>query len=167
MEVEAGELRELQAGGEGLALGVEQGLDGIEVTFLQLDVGRDGHGAEAVMAVGEFGGLAEFRRGVGCPAADLGELGGESQGGGEDFAVEFTLREQDGGLGLAAPGFGDVHRAAGASADRQRQADAEAEGGFAVAGGCLREEWADADGGLPRVTRETDRIALLFQLQEA
>ena len=60
VEIETGEKLHAQAGLDGLALCVEERFDGFEISVLHLDVGGDGHRTEAVVAVRQFGGLAEF-----------------------------------------------------------------------------------------------------------
>jgi hypothetical protein len=160
-------LAEFEAGGEGFGLGVEQGFDGVEVTRLEFDVSRDGDGAEAVVAVGKAGGFAEFLGRVGRPAADLGDVGGEGVGGGEDLVLEVTLGDESGDLSLPAAGLGVIDGRAAAASDGNGQGEAEADGGLVAIGGFARVERADAERGVAFVLGESNGEALLFEFGAA
>lgn len=66
-EFEAGQELKRPGGIQGFLLGLVERFDCFKVGILKLDVGGDRHRSQAVVAVGQFGGVAELAGGVRRP----------------------------------------------------------------------------------------------------
>ncbi len=158
---------EVQGVAERLGFGFKNGLQGLQIAGLQFEVGGQRDGSEAVVAVAQICGVAEFGAGVRPPPAQIFDAGTVSQGRGDDIAVQVALGHVQGGLRLVPAGAGDINFALILLPDGQGQLNRHADDLLAIPGPGLGKEGRDFDFAPGIILRQGDLKALLFQFQAA